>query len=193
MPECLVSPPIKALSIYTKSFLGTSPTMAVGKADKDWTPSFLNALRRFQLKSGWGRLFLRLFKGLAPEKSVANKRQDLEQARKSFYRVSLTGNKTRVAPADFRQNLQKMASLCREENASFFVYIPSLYNEYGEGLLTPSVNIMMPGSIPVSKALLPHSPEVLKTLFLPYDEGHLSVAGHLVVGKYIADFLKRDF
>ncbi|MBW2196229.1 MAG: hypothetical protein JRF37_12060, partial [Deltaproteobacteria bacterium] len=136
-------------------------TMATGKMDKDWTPGFSDTFSQLIRKSGWGRLFLRLFKGLAPEKSIANQRQGLEQARKSFYRVSLTGNKTRVAPADFKTNLQQMASLCREENASFFVYIPSLYNEYGEGLLTLSVNIMMPDSIPVHQAILPHSPGVL--------------------------------
>gem|GEM_PF-4742234 len=62
-------------------------------------------------------------------------------------------------------------------------------NEYGDKRLTPSVNFLTSYSIPIHKTLSCYPPEVLQTLFLPFDEGHLSRAGHNVVGKCMVDFL----
>lgn len=164
-------------------------TVATGKQDKDWRPRFSDTVPQALRRSGWGRLVLRLFHPLIKKPGIVDKTQTWDQARKSFYRVSMTGALTRVAPDDFAANLDKMAALCRKNGALFYVFIPSLYNEYGDKRLTASVNFLTSYSIPIHKTLSSYPPEVLQILFLPFDEGHLSRAGHNVVGKCMVDFL----
>ena len=101
----------------------------------------------------------------------------------------MTGALTRVSQDDLRANIDRMATLCRENNTVFSVYIPCLFNEFGEKELIPSVNISFPFSIPVYERLIAHPQESLETLFLPYDEGHLSAEGHQVVARAVVDYL----
>jgi lysophospholipase L1-like esterase len=165
-------------------------TMAVGKADKAWQPGPWDAIRPAIRNSGWGRLMLKVFGSFIKGPDVVNRRQTRRQAQQNFYRMSVTGTMTRVVPEDFRANLDKMAALCREQGALFFVLIPNIFNEYGNKELLPVVNILTPHAIPVFDVLSALSPQELESMFLPYDEGHLSRAGHRLVADYIVDFLK---
>ena len=94
-------------------------TMAVGKADKDWQPGFWDPTRKALRNSGWGRLVLTVFRPSAKENSMDIIRQTRAQAQENFYRVSMAGTKTRVAPDDFRANLDSMAALCQEKGRPF--------------------------------------------------------------------------
>jgi hypothetical protein len=102
----------------------------------------------------------------------------------------MTGTLTRVSPEDFRTNLDRMAALCSKRGARFFVFIPCLYHEYGRGELIPSVDFKGSHALPVLEALSQYPKDALRTLFLPFDEAHLSVKGHGLVGQGLADFLK---
>jgi hypothetical protein len=141
-------------------------------------------------KSGWGRLVLKVFSPVVKKPDMAEKRQTGKEARENFYRVSMAGVTTRVAPEDFRANLDTMADLCQKNGATFFFLNPCLFNEYGNMEILPVVNLLATETISIQKILSGHSPQALETLFLPYDEGHLSVMGHKVVAKGIVDFLK---
>jgi hypothetical protein len=99
-------------------------TMAVGKADKDWQPGFWDPARKALRYSGWGRLVLTVFRPFVKKPDMDNIRQTRAQAQGNFYRVGMTGTATRVAPDDFRANLDSMAALCQENGALFFVLIP---------------------------------------------------------------------
>jgi len=165
-------------------------TMAVGKSDKEWHPRAREKIRLLVRNTGWGRLILRLFGPLIKRPAIKDVWQTYDEAITNFYRISMTGTKTRVAPGDFRANLEKMAAMCRENGADFFVYIPTLYNEYGKRRLIPSVDFTGANRIPVYQMLSAYPAGTLETFFLPFDEAHLSVTGHRVVGEYVADFLK---
>jgi len=163
-------------------------TMAVGKGDKDWQPRFSHKIRLELRSSGWGRLVLRVFQPLIKKPAIVDVWQTWDQAKGTFYRISMTGTMTRVDPSDFEANLEKMASLCQKNEALFFVYIPSLYNEYGKKRLIRSVNFTPSNAVPIHQTLLAYPAETIESFLLPFDEAHLSVAGHKVVGDSVAAF-----
>jgi len=164
-------------------------TMAVGKEDKDWQPRFSDKIRLELRRSGWGRLVLRLFRPLIKKPAIADVWQTWDQAKETFYRISMSGTMTRVAHSDFEANLKEMATLCQKSGPLFFVYIPSLYNEYGKKRLIPSVNFTPSNAVPIHQILLAYPTEAIESSLLPFDEAHLSVAGHKVVGDYVAAFV----
>ena len=167
-------------------------TPAPVRQDKEWHPSAMDTVRKWLRNTGWRRLLVKIF-GLGDEGATAEIRaQDFEAAKESFYRVSLTGDQTRVSAPDFEANLTAMAEACRQKDASFAFFIPSLFNEYGKQRLIPSVDLQTERAIPLHSALAAHPHETLKTLFLPYDEGHLSPKGHQVAAKAIVDYLRSQ-
>jgi lysophospholipase L1-like esterase len=165
-------------------------TLATARQDKDWHPSLTGTIRKWLRTTGWRRLIVRLF-GLDGEaETLEMKPQDYETAAQNFYRVSLTGEETRVSPSDFKENLEAMAEMCRRRGAVFGYFVPSLFNEFGKERLIPAVDLATENAIPVHQALSAYSRAELKTLFLPYDEGHFSAKGHQVVAQSIVDYLK---
>jgi len=165
-------------------------TTAVGKADKDCGPRFSEKLVRALRESGWGRLVLAFFRPDVSKTAVAERRQTRQQAQENFYRVGMTGPLTRVAAGDFRANLEAMRAMCREHGALFFPAIPALYNEYGQKNVISAVNLLTPETISFHRIISDSSQGPLESLFLPYDEGHLSTKGHQVVAQWMVDFLK---
>ena len=164
-------------------------TMAVGKEDKDWEPGFWDPIRKALRNSGWGRLVLNVFGPVVKKSDVVSTRQTKAQAEKNFYRVSMAGTATRVAPDDFKANLESMADMCQKNGALFFVLVPCLFNEYGDKEVVPAVNMVKAKTISMQDMLLSQPPQALETMYLPYDEGHLSGMGHKVVAKGIVAFL----
>ena len=165
-------------------------TMAVGRADKDWRPGLWDPARRILRNSGWARLVLKVFGASIAKPRIVDVLQNKEQALAGFYRVSATGHRTRVAPEDFTANLEAMAALCEEHGALFFFWIPCLFHEYGEDDLMPAVKILTPRTIPVFDIFRDVAPQEWESLFLPYDEGHLSRAGHKLAARGMVEFLK---
>jgi lysophospholipase L1-like esterase len=165
-------------------------TLAVGKTDKDQRPTVSEKVLPVLRNSGWSRLILAVFRPAVSGTDIAAKRQTLQQAQKNFYRVGMTGPLTRVAARDFRANLQAMGALCRDYGALFFPAIPALYNEYGQKNVISAVNLLTPETISFQRIVSDASQGPSEGLFLPYDEGHLSVKGHKVVAEGIVDFLK---
>ncbi len=164
-------------------------TVAPVKQDKAWHPWAMDTLRKWLRNSGWRRLVVRIFDLDAEPEPMSMKAQDYEAAQKNFYRMSLTGEQTRVNPSDFRANLEKMADICRENDAVFAFFVPSLFNEYGKHRLIRSVDLVTDKAIAVRPALSAYPRERLSDLFLPYDEGHFSEKGHQVVAHAIVDYL----
>jgi lysophospholipase L1-like esterase len=187
----------KILSLYqpdvvVAEFGINDGTVAVKKADKDWKPGFWEPAHKALRNSGWGRLVLKVFGPVVKKPEMANKRQIGAEARENFYRVSMAGTQTRVAPDDFRANLDTMAELCKKNGALFYFLNPCLFNEYGNIEILPVVNLLTPETISIQKMLSDHNPQDLEALFLPFDEGHLSRKGHKKVAKGIVDFLKSE-
>ena len=166
-------------------------TIAVGRADKAWEPSILGEMRLWLRNSGWARLVLGLFRPGRDKPLIQDVWQTHDQAQTNFYRISMTGTRTRVAPEDFTANLEAMAAICSKKGVRFFIFIPCLYNEYGRGDLISSVDFQGNQVLPVLEALAAYPKNKRHTLFLPYDEAHLSPRGHRQVGGGLVRFFKN--
>ena len=160
-------------------------TMAVAKPDKEWHPRFIDTALPWIRKSGWGRLVLKIAAPDTDNTPFTEKQQTGEKAENSFYRVSLTGTLQRVSEEDYRSNLEEMDAFCEQRSAIFFPVIPALFNEYGDGAIIAAVNMSTPSTISFHDILKETPRDTWNTLFLPYDEGHLSRKGHRQVAKHM--------
>jgi lysophospholipase L1-like esterase len=165
-------------------------TLATGREDKAWQPDLLNEIRLRLKNTGWARLVLRVFPPREARAPIEDVKQTYDEAQKSFYRISMTGTRTRVSPADFKANLHRMAGLCQKHGARFVTYIPCLYNEYGEAELVASVDFGGPEVLSVDEILSAYPQDELATFFLPFDEAHLSLKGHGIVAGSLVRFLR---
>jgi lysophospholipase L1-like esterase len=165
-------------------------TVAVGRSDRAWEHSRLNDLRLWLRHTGWARLILRVFPPQDKSAPVQDVTQTYQEARENFYRISMTGTRTRVSPADFKANLEKMAARCRNRGTRFFSLVPCLFNEYGKGELVPSVAFEGPVTLPACKTLSARGRDKVQALFLPFDEAHLSPQGHEVLARGLVEFLE---
>lgn len=165
-------------------------TSAVGREDKNWEPGRLSSTGPWLRNTGWARLVLRIFPAGSNSAPVQDVRQTYEEARENYYRISMTGHRTRVSPSDFRTNLERTAALCAEAGAGFFTLIPCLYNEYGRGELISSVAFQAPGALMICEALSACAGGGVENLFLPYDEAHLAPAGHGLVARSLTRLVK---
>ena len=149
-------------------------------------------MRLWLKNTGWARLVLRVFPPREAHAPIEDVKQTYDEAQRGFYRISMTGTRTRVSPADFKANLHRIASLCRKHGARFVTCIPCLYNEYGEAELVASVDFGGPEVLSVDEILSAYPRDELETFFLPFDEAHLSIKGHGIVAGGLVRFLRAQ-
>ena len=106
-----------------------------------------------------------------------------------FFHTSLHAGRTRVSESAFLENLAACAASAG--SARVYVLFPALYNEYGRRALAKSVRVSRPNELDVVARLEAAGGDTAR-FFLPYDEAHLSPAGHREVAELIWERLALD-
>ena len=116
-----------------------------------------------------------------------------EPGARRFFRTRLYDpKKSRVTKSEFYQNLATVEQLANTQGAQVYFLFPGLYNEYGKRRLRKSANVDHPREIDMCATLKAAVGEAYEPLFVPYDEAHLSRAGHRLIADAIWERLQRD-